>query len=203
MKLDFGCGCGLPLELTPDRSRYHNWLTENPDAYGIDIDPAKLAQMARHVPDAKLIAADGHKLPFGDKTFDYVHVGAALHHMLNWHTGLKEVARVTKPGGQVYILESIDNDPIFRALRRIQGSFRGDDIESYFKSDRLIREVAKYYLITSIRHYWRFYLSDILLNLNREPAVSLRFNNWVNSKMSDEFQYRMASHVVIEGIRNE
>ena len=203
-KLDFGCGGGLPLELTPDRTRYHNWLVENSGegVYGIDIDPRKVSDMqGLTLPDTQVIMADGHATPFDDKFFDVIHIGAALHHMMNYHLAIKEVARISKPGCELYVLESVDNDTIFRVIRRLYGKFRGDDVESYFKSDRLVREIKKYFIIKDVRLYWRFYLSDALLNFNKEPQISLRFNNWVNSKIVNK--YRWASHVVIEAERKQ
>ena len=202
--LDIGCGSGIPLELTPDRKRYHNWLVENGglDVYGVDVDSVKVESMRRRVPaDTQVLWCDAHQLPWDDGYFDVVHIGAALHHMGNWHLGLRESARVLKPGGNIYILESVDNDPIFKVLRTIAGSFRGDDIESHFKSTRLIREVSKYFQIKSCQHYWRFYLSDLLLQFNKEPAISVWFNGMVNEIIPRRFQLNWASHVVIEGVR--
>ena len=203
-KLDIGCGCGLPLELTPDRKRYHNWLVENggQDVWGIDIDFQKVKAMQSKVPAfTRVLYCDAHMLSWDDEFFDEVHIGAALHHMNNWHLALKEAARVLKPGGKIYILESVDNDPVFRVLRRVSGSFRGDEIESHFYSARLIREAAKYFQFKDVRHYWRFYLSDFLLQLNKEPGISVRFNSLVNSIMPRRLQMNWASHVVIEGVR--
>lgn len=203
-KLDIGCGSGLPLELTPDRKRYHNWLVENggQDVIGIDIDYQKVESMRQRVPEAtRVVLCDAHSLPWDDGFFDEIHIGAALHHMNNWHLALKEAARVLKPGGNIYIIESVDNDPLFKMFRTIGGSFRGDGIESHFKSTRLIREVSKYFQIKYCQHYWRFYLSDFLLQYNKEPALSVRFNALVNALIPRRFQLNWASHVVIEGVR--
>ena len=45
--------------------------------------------------------ADGENLPFGDATFDITYCVATLHHALDLPKMVKEMARVTKPGGVV------------------------------------------------------------------------------------------------------
>lgn len=51
-----------------------------------------------------LRAASALALPFKDNTFDYVHSNGVLHHTLDWKKGLSELARVTKPGGTIFLM---------------------------------------------------------------------------------------------------
>ena len=62
---------------------------------------------ARKKVDIKLITASIEKIPFNDNTFDYVLCSFMIFHMpedvrLN---GIKEVYRVLKPGGHLFILD--------------------------------------------------------------------------------------------------
>jgi len=52
-----------------------------------------------------LTAADGQKLPFPDNTFDAVVTGFSLRNVGNLDSFLREMTRVTKPGGKVATLE--------------------------------------------------------------------------------------------------
>ena len=42
-------------------------------------------------------------IPFADNTFDFIHCGGVLHHSADVLQGLRELARVTKPGGVLYV----------------------------------------------------------------------------------------------------
>lgn len=49
--------------------------------------------------------ADALDLPYDDGRFDLVTVGFGLRNFADWDKGLREMARVLKPGGRVVILE--------------------------------------------------------------------------------------------------
>jgi ubiquinone/menaquinone biosynthesis C-methylase UbiE/uncharacterized protein YbaR (Trm112 family) len=51
--------------------------------------------------DYEVIAADAEQLPFADNHYDLVYAVAALHHALDLPQMVRELARVTKPGGVV------------------------------------------------------------------------------------------------------
>jgi demethylmenaquinone methyltransferase/2-methoxy-6-polyprenyl-1,4-benzoquinol methylase len=53
----------------------------------------------------ELLAADALKLPFHDMAFDAVVCGFGVRNLDSLETGLKEIARVLKPGGRAVILE--------------------------------------------------------------------------------------------------
>lgn len=56
------------------------------------------------------VAVDFHDLPFPDGSFDIVYICSALHHTLRWQMVLKELLRVTVPGG-ILIMQ---NEPCHR-----------------------------------------------------------------------------------------
>lgn len=51
----------------------------------------------------KFISASATELPFADETFDFVWTEAVLEHIPKIESALKEIARVTKPGGYVLL----------------------------------------------------------------------------------------------------
>jgi SAM-dependent methyltransferase/uncharacterized protein YbaR (Trm112 family) len=51
--------------------------------------------------NSRMVQADGENLPFADGSFDLTYCVAALHHALDLPAMVREMARVTKPGGHV------------------------------------------------------------------------------------------------------
>ncbi len=82
------------------------------------------------------LAGDALSLPFADASFDLVTAGFGFRNLANYQRGLREIARVLKPGGEVGILEFSDpRDGIGAAafrfyfrhiLPRIGGAISGD-----------------------------------------------------------------------------
>jgi len=60
------------------------------------------AGLARPVPK---VAADATKLPFADEVFDAVTISFGLRNVVDHSAGLREMARVTKPGGRLVVCE--------------------------------------------------------------------------------------------------
>lgn len=82
-----------------------------------DISVETLALGARHARQSGLdsdkvrrVATDFHDMPFADGAFDIVFICSALHHTLRWQVLLKEMLRVTAPGGLLILL----NEPCRR-----------------------------------------------------------------------------------------
>jgi demethylmenaquinone methyltransferase/2-methoxy-6-polyprenyl-1,4-benzoquinol methylase len=71
------------------------------------------SKSARLVP----VAADALALPFPDRTFDGAMVGWGARNLADLDAGLREAARVLKPGARLVILEmSLPPNPAFRRL---------------------------------------------------------------------------------------
>jgi demethylmenaquinone methyltransferase/2-methoxy-6-polyprenyl-1,4-benzoquinol methylase len=78
-----------------------------------------MLEVARRRGLSELVEADGLKLPFPDETFDAVTVAFGLRNMASWEGGLKEMARVLKPGGHLLVLDfSLPTLPVIRPLYR-------------------------------------------------------------------------------------
>jgi demethylmenaquinone methyltransferase / 2-methoxy-6-polyprenyl-1,4-benzoquinol methylase len=54
---------------------------------------------------AEFAAADALNLPFADGTFDLVATAFGFRNLANYESGLREIVRVLKPGGEIGILE--------------------------------------------------------------------------------------------------
>jgi SAM-dependent methyltransferase len=84
---------------------------------GVDIDPAIL-ELARRDAEAEGLdniefhVAGAGRLPFDDESFDVAYARLLLTHLPEPLAALREMARVTRPGGSV-IVEDLDWDGVF------------------------------------------------------------------------------------------
>jgi len=70
-----------------------------------DFSVGMLAVGKRAKPHLPFVAGDGTKLPFADDTFDAVTISFGLRNIVDPDAGLRELRRVTKPGGRVVVCE--------------------------------------------------------------------------------------------------
>jgi len=100
--LDVGAGAGT---ITADLAGLVTSVTATElGDDGLSVTRATLAE--REVTNVELRIADVHALPFADDTFDVTHAHQVLQHVQDPVTALREMARVTKPGGIVAVRDS-------------------------------------------------------------------------------------------------
>jgi SAM-dependent methyltransferase len=92
--LDVGCGPGA---LTAHLSS----LTDPSLVTAVDPSAPFVAAVSARCPDADVQQAAAEELPFPDDTFDATLAELVVHFMSDPVIGLREMARVTKPGGRV------------------------------------------------------------------------------------------------------
>jgi ubiquinone/menaquinone biosynthesis C-methylase UbiE len=100
--LDVGTGAGaLALALAP--------LVR--EVVGIDPVPALLAlARERRLPNTDFVEGDGTALPFGDGSFDLAGTLRTLHHVARPDLVVAELARVTRRGGRVLVIDQLAPD---------------------------------------------------------------------------------------------
>ncbi len=98
--LDVGCGTGALLIDLPALTQAR--------IFGLDLSLDASQQAQDHAPSAKIVCGDGHQLPYPDGFFDITF----CHFLLLWVASpvdvLKEMKRVTRPGGCVLALAEPD-----------------------------------------------------------------------------------------------
>lgn len=95
--LDVACGTG----------RHASWLcAAGHTTMGIDATPEMLDIAEKRVPDAKFRLGDFNRLPVEDNTFDFAICALALAHAQDPTVGIREIARVVRPGGRIVLTDA-------------------------------------------------------------------------------------------------
>lgn len=102
--LDVGCGRGSILKLLASRARR---------AVGVDIDAkarglARAELMLAGLPNCTLRQGDMYRLPFDDKEFNTIVLDDVLGDAKDPVRALSESSRLLRPGGRLFILQSVD-----------------------------------------------------------------------------------------------
>lgn len=111
--LDLCCGTGdLLFALEREAANSRKGVQEAPRCFfGADfvLPMLRLAQSKKKTANkncrAGFLAADALILPFPDATFDLVTTAFGFRNLVNYERGLREIARVLRPGGELGILE--------------------------------------------------------------------------------------------------
>jgi SAM-dependent methyltransferase len=90
--LDVGCGLGMYVKKMRAFSE---------EVYGVDVDPEKVAEASRTLPNIHLAPAE--KLPFSDGFFDMVLLHEVIEHVEDDRQAIREAHRVIKREGRIVI----------------------------------------------------------------------------------------------------
>ena len=115
--LDVACGTGTIARLAPER------VGSNGRISAVDVNAAMLG-VARSLPSAgpiKWYETAAESVPLPDESFDVIFCGLGLQFFTDKAAALREMRRVLKPGGRVYISTPVPNaffDLFDRAIAR-------------------------------------------------------------------------------------
>lgn len=87
------------------------------DVVAADLSEGMLAEGRRRHPGIDFVRADVTKLPFEDDEFDTVTMSFGLRNVAEYPTALRELRRVTKPGGTLVVCEF--STPTWGPFRRV------------------------------------------------------------------------------------
>lgn len=108
--LDIAAGTGVSTE---------ELARSGADVIGCDFSLGMLtAGSHRPVP---LVAADALALPFADGAFDAVTISFGLRNIVDMPAALREMARVTRPGGRLVVCEF--SHPVWPPMRTVYGEY--------------------------------------------------------------------------------
>lgn len=124
--LDLGCGRGYWMEHMSQRGVA---------AVGVERELDRAALAGRHGP---VVAGDAAHLPLADASVGLVWCLHVLHHLADPAGALAEMRRVLRPGGSLVLAESVEDNPLLRAGRRLHDSWDGIGIHSRFTARSLL-----------------------------------------------------------------
>lgn len=91
------------------------------DVVACDFSLGMLRVGKRHHPELTLMAGDALRLPFADGVFDAVTISFGLRNVHDVDAALREMARVTRPGGRLVVCEF--SHPAWRPFRKVYSGY--------------------------------------------------------------------------------
>ena len=143
--LDAGTGAGtLALALAPLVA----------EVVGVDLVPELLEAARREAPpNATFVEGDATRLPLEDASFDLAASRRTLHHLARPELAVAELARVTRPGGRIFVddqiapadpLAALELDRFERARDPAHARTLPDvDLRHLFEANSLVLERAE------------------------------------------------------------
>lgn len=133
--LDVGCGIGA----------FHPYVRDQFSRYcGIDVSEKSIEQAKAARSDVEYAAHDGAQIPHVTRSFDFVSTICVMHHVppAEWLAFMREMRRVTRPGGIVCVIEHNPWNPLTRiAVNRCE--FDADAVLlRASKTEELMREAG-------------------------------------------------------------
>jgi ubiquinone/menaquinone biosynthesis C-methylase UbiE len=126
--LDLGCGTGWAVCYAARK------LHENGTFAGIDISGGMIdraGKNAAHLKNMVFREGSAEALPFEADFFDKILCTNSFHHYKNPLTALKEVRRVLKPGGELYILDMTADDFLTRRINKLFSHREPEHVKFY------------------------------------------------------------------------
>ena len=146
-----------------------------------DFSAGMLAEGRRRHPQLTFVAGDALRLPFGDGSFDAVTISFGLRNVASVATALAELARVTRPGGRLVVLETAR--PPAATLRAAHGVY----------VDHVLPRVAR--LFTSNPDAYRYLAESATAWLSQaELADAIRGAGWEQVAWQDLMFGAVAVH---------
>jgi ubiquinone/menaquinone biosynthesis C-methylase UbiE len=121
--LDVACGTGVVARAAADLVSPEGSVT------GVDLNPAMLAVARRVAPEIDWRQGDVAALPFGADAFDVVTCQAAIFFFPDPTSALREMGRVTRPGGRVVVqaFSSLPAQPAYGPWVDMVARYAGPD----------------------------------------------------------------------------
>jgi ubiquinone/menaquinone biosynthesis C-methylase UbiE len=101
---------------------------------GLDVAPKLVKFAGAYGP---VIVASGLQIPVADNTFDVVYIQHVLHHIKDVQQALRETYRCSKVGGILFLIETLEDNPLIHWGRRLCPRWLGNEVNAFFYFDEL------------------------------------------------------------------
>jgi ubiquinone/menaquinone biosynthesis C-methylase UbiE len=142
--LDIGCGTGWAIGLADKKVKGKG------EFYGIDLS-AKMIEKAREnyygKKNVHLIKANSESIPLEDNFFDIIICTNSFHHYLNPEKVMREIYRLLKTGGKIYILDPIADRWFIKGIDKILRLIEPEHVKLYSSKEfktLMVNEGLKY-----------------------------------------------------------
>lgn len=133
--LDVGCGNGTLLsKLSRSKSI---------QGFGTDISPEMIKNAKELHPDFNFATASCEAIPFDDNSMDIIMACCAYHHFPDVNAFAKEVNRLIKPNGNLYIAE-VRIPPLLRHIVNIFVPLSPDGDVKFYSSNEIAKTFSTY-----------------------------------------------------------
>jgi ubiquinone/menaquinone biosynthesis C-methylase UbiE len=145
--LDLGCGVGRAVL---EAARVANGRGE---FYGVDISSKMIEKAETSSTNYKNVhfrKVNAEELPFDNDFFDLIICSNAFHHYFSPDNVLRQVYRVLKPNGRIYILDPTADDFFMRMLDRLVKKLEPAHVKLYSTQEyqALFAKVGLHYVFT-------------------------------------------------------
>ena len=130
--LDIGCGTGYAIG---EIAKLIDWKGE---FYGVDLSSIMIKKAKSNFGDKHnfhFIKANAESIPLNDNFFDIIICTNSFHHYLNPDKALKEIHRLLKEGGKIYILDPTSDKWIVKVYDKIVKLFEPEHVKIYSTSE--------------------------------------------------------------------
>ncbi len=150
--LDIGCGRGDNLR---------RLIRYGADVCGVEPNEDR-AREARSLAPVKV--GVGESLPWEAESFDMIYISHVLHHAKDVDAVLRECFRCLRPGGVLFVIETIEDSPLLRLARAIQPRWEDDDVLNRFRYDGLLQMIRErgFELRQSRKFNWMYFAWEML-----------------------------------------
>lgn len=122
--LDYGCGIGQHSVFFA----MHGARVDAFDLSPVGIERAREVAHENGVSErCRFSVANGVNLPYSDNSFDLIVFNAVLHHVVKYNGVAGEVARVLKPGGDIFFAEGVRENKLYEKVRAAKRKLRPSD----------------------------------------------------------------------------
>ena len=150
--LDLGCAAGWNL------SRFRQY---GRCPIGLDAVAERVQLAQTHGP---VMLASGLDLPIAGGAFDLIYIQHVLHHIGDVRRALREVYRCLRPGGVLFLVETVEDNPLIRWGRQLYPRWLGDEINASFDFANLQEILCEegFHVVQTQQYSVLFWLWEVL-----------------------------------------